>query len=122
MPRSHQPKKTNRYPTEFKSKAVRLSLMQGVQVKEVAKTLDIHPFMLSKWRKEHREGKIQTDKRHKVISLKKDVKEIKRVRSLEKEVSRLKQENALLKKWQRFLGEKRQNDISSSRETEKSLA
>lgn len=40
MPRYNQPKKTHRYTTEFKTKAVRLSHMEGVQVQEVAKTLD----------------------------------------------------------------------------------
>lgn len=58
MPRYTQPRKTWRYTDEFKSKALQLSLLEGVQVKEVADTLDIHPFMLSRWRKEYREGKI----------------------------------------------------------------
>ena len=79
MPRSLNPKKTNRYPTEFKSKAVRLSQMEGIEVQDVAKTLDIHPFMLSRWRKEYREGKIRVDRRTRVISLKKEVKEVKRM-------------------------------------------
>ena len=54
MPRAVQPRRTNRYPAEFKAKAVQLSLVKGVEVQEVAKTLDIHPFMLSRWRKEYR--------------------------------------------------------------------
>jgi len=33
-----------------------------VQVKEVAEALDIHPFMLSRWRKEYKEGIIVADK------------------------------------------------------------
>ena len=41
--------------------------MTGVQVKDVAQALDIHPFMLSSWRKEYREGKIVADKRKKKI-------------------------------------------------------
>ena len=49
MPKYKQHKKTNRYSNEFKTKAVQLSLMDGVQVQAVAKTLDIHPFMLSRW-------------------------------------------------------------------------
>ncbi len=62
MPRYLSHKKTNRYTNEFKAKAVQLSLMAGVQVQAVAKTLDIHPFMLSRWRKEYREGRIVPDK------------------------------------------------------------
>ena len=57
MPRYKNPRKTWQYPDEFKAKAVQLSLLDGVQVQEVARMLDIHPFMLSRWRKEYREGK-----------------------------------------------------------------
>jgi transposase len=52
MPKYNNPRKTWQYTEEFKAKAVQLSELQGVQVKEVAETLDIHPFMLSRWRKE----------------------------------------------------------------------
>ena len=50
MPKYTKPRKTWQYSNEFKVKAVQLSLIEGVQVKEVAVTLDIHPFMLSRWR------------------------------------------------------------------------
>tara|TARA_B100000315_G_scaffold142152_1_gene131194 strand:+ start:21449 stop:21730 length:282 start_codon:yes stop_codon:yes gene_type:complete len=93
--------------------------MDGVQVKAVAETLDIHPFMLSRWRKEYREGKIVADKRKKVVSINKEKAELNKLKALQKEVARLKQENNLLKKWQRFLAEEHQNDIDSSRETDK---
>lgn len=65
MPRYNQPKKTHRYTTEFKTKAVRLSHMEGVQIQEVAKTLDIHypPLYTVSGRKEYREGKRVPDKR-----------------------------------------------------------
>jgi len=46
----------HRYSVEFKQTAVKLSQMPGVQVQTVAEDLDIHPFMLSRWRKEAREG------------------------------------------------------------------
>jgi transposase len=117
MPKYNQPRKTWRYPDEFKVKAVQLSLMDGIQVQAVAQALDIHPFMLSRWRKEHREGKFVADKRKKVKGLSKGKKELDRIQALEKEVKRLSQENDLLKKWQRFLAEAHQSDIDSSRET-----
>jgi len=120
MPKYTQPRKTWQYTQEFKAKAVQLSLIDSVKVKEVAETLDIHPFMLSRWRKEYREGKIIADKRTKVVSLKKEKKELSKIKALEKEVAKLKQENDLLKKWQRFLAETHQNAIDSSRETENS--
>ena len=120
MPSYNNPKKTHRYTNELKAKAVQLSLMKGVQVQEVAKTLDIHPFMLSRWRKEYREGKIVPDKRQKVVSLKQDKGELNKIKRLEKENARLRQENDLLKKWQRFLAEERARNSASSTGTEKS--
>ena len=120
MPRYNNPKKTWQYTNEFKVKAVQLTQLQGVQVKDVAKTLDIHPFMLSRWRKEYREGKFVVDGRKKTPSLQADKKELDKIKRLEKQVAALKQENELLKKWQRFLAEEHRNDISSSRETENS--
>jgi len=51
------PKKVHRYTVEFKIQAVRLSLHPEIQTQDVAHALDIHPFMLSKWKKDYREGK-----------------------------------------------------------------
>ena len=51
------PKKVHRYTVEFKIQAVRLSLHPEIQTQDVARALDIHPFMLSKWKKDYREGK-----------------------------------------------------------------
>ena len=119
MPRYTKPRKTWHYLNEFKVKAVQLSLLENVQVKEVAETLDIHPFMLSRWRKEYREGKLISDKRQKITPMSKDKKELDRVKKLEQENARLRQENDLLKKWQRFLAEEHQNDLDSSKDTDK---
>ena len=44
-----------------KSKQYELSLRDDVLSKEVAQALDIHPFMLARWRKEYREGKFSTN-------------------------------------------------------------
>ena len=55
MPRAGR-KKVQRYSMEFKQRAVRLSQLPDVEVQAVAQALDIHPFMLSRWRKEAREG------------------------------------------------------------------
>ena len=93
--------------------------MDDIKVKDVATTLDIHPFMLSRWRKEYREGKIVADKGSKVTRIRKEKVELDRVSQLEKENARLKQENSLLKKWQRYLSEQHQNDLDSSKNTDK---
>ena len=57
MPRPG-PRTTYKYSDEFKATAVRLSRLPGVAVQDVADSLYIHPFMLSLWRKQAREGKI----------------------------------------------------------------
>ena len=67
MPRYTKPKKTLRYEKEFKVKAVELSLLDNLKVKEVAESLDIHPYMLSRWRREYREGNLIPDKQKKTM-------------------------------------------------------
>ncbi|MBX3658473.1 MAG: transposase [Ramlibacter sp.] len=49
------------YSLEFKLKAVQLSDQPGVLVKDVAQSLCTHPFMLSKWRKQVRDGELAGD-------------------------------------------------------------
>lgn len=120
MPRYNKPRKTWQYTNEFKVGAVQLSLKDGVQVQQVAAKLDIHPFMLSRWRKEYREGKFVVDRSLKQSDQSAEKQELDRIRQLEKQVAELKQENELLKKWQRFLAEEHRNATSSSRETETS--
>ena len=94
MPKYTKPRKTWEYSKDFKVKAVRLSLKEGIQVKEVADGLDIHPFMLSRWRKEYREGKLQGDGRKRV-----SVEKEKRAPSAKTltENARLKRENERLR-------------------------
>jgi len=72
--------------------------------------------MLSRWRKEFREGKIKVDHRKKLTRAKpKPIKKSDnaRIRELEKQVTRLKEENEILKKWQRFLAEQKRSASNS---------
>jgi transposase len=115
MPAYKNQKKTRQYTNEFKAKAVKLTHLSGASVKGVAEALDIHPFMLSRWRKEYREGKIVADKRKMVSKKPKALSENDRIRKLEKQVADLKEENDLLKKWQRFLAEERKKGSGSWR-------
>ncbi len=117
MPRYTRPRKTWQYSNEFKAKAVQLSHLDDVKVKDIAEALDIHPFMLSRWRKEYREGKIVAED-SKFTDLDKEKKEMDRLRQLERGNARLKKENDLLKKWQRYLAEQHQNDLDSSSDTD----
>ena len=123
MPKYTHPRKTWQYTTDFKVKAVKLSYQDGIQVKQVAEGLDIHPFMLSRWRREYREGKIQGDNQRRVgVNKRKRTlsdRDLTENARLKKEVSRLQKENDLLKKWQRYLAEKHQNALSLSKDTEK---
>ena len=123
MPRYTNPRKTWKYTREFKVKAVRLSLKPNIQSKDVAEALDIHPYMLSRWRKEYREGKLTGYSKHKVFTgtMKKQTpseKELSENARLKAEIERLKEENDLLKKWQRYLAEQHQHDLDSSKDTE----
>ena len=56
------PRTTYKYPDAFKSTAVRLSELPEVTIKDVAESLCIHPFMLSRWRKQVRDGVIVASK------------------------------------------------------------
>jgi len=58
MPRAG-PRKVRKYSDEFRLTAIRLSQQPGIQVQTVAAALEIHPFMLSKWRKDARDGRLR---------------------------------------------------------------
>lgn len=89
------PRTTYKYSDRFKATAVRLSQLRGVSVQQVAESLYIHPFMLSRWRKEAREGRIVT----KGIQIDKDTAaELKQLRQIKRDYERLKVEHDLLKK------------------------
>jgi transposase len=95
---------------------VRLSELPGVEVQDVAASLYIHPFMLSRWRKEAREGRIMT----KGVQTEKDVAaELKELRRVKKQYERLKLEHEILKKAIAFTSEQRRKSSSSSRRTNK---
>ena len=122
MAKYNNPRKTWRYADEFKVRAVEMSYREGIQIQHVAEGLGIHPFMLSRWRKEYREGKIKSDGRRRV-SVMKDKKipsgkELTELARLQQENERLKKENDLLKKWQRYLAEQHQSDLDLSRSTD----
>ncbi len=112
------PKKIRSYGMQFKATAVKLSYLPGVQVQDVAEALDIHPYMLSRWRKEYREGLI-VDKEKPDIETPAIVSELQRLRQLEKEHAILKEEHEILKKAIRFCSERKQKSSPSSSRTGK---
>lgn len=113
MARIVGPKKVQRYSVEFKLKAVKLSRIKGVQVQEVADALDIHPFMLSKWRKEAREGLLKA--RVGVAPEARAQREVRRLAEVKRQYALLKEEHELLKKAIRFCSARRARSSRSSR-------
>ena len=105
------PRKVEKYGDRFKATAVKLSKLPGVSVQDVAAALDIHPFMLSLWRRQVREKVIVAR------ASKLDVQttaELRRLRDLERRYKVLKEEHELLKKAIRFAsGRKRKSSNSS---------
>jgi transposase len=117
MPRAG-PRTVRRYSDEFKLTAVRLSQQPGIQVQTVAAALAIHPFMLSKWRKDAREGKLRGSARKPPRA--RPAREIARLAALEREYALLKEEHALLKKAIRFCSARRATSSPSSTRTARS--
>lgn len=108
------PKKTNRYPDEFKIKTIQLADHPDILAKDVAEDLGIHPILLYRWRKEYREGKFKEDKRRKELKIEtKKVAELLRIQQLQRENQKLRIENELLKKTIEFNSEKRQRSSNS---------
>ena len=106
-------KKVHRYSVEFKVTAVKLSHMTGVEVQTVAEALDIHPFMLSRWRKEVRDGVLKGRARR-VELPSRPAREIKQLQALKREHAMLKEEHELLKKAIRFSSARRRRSSRSS--------
>jgi transposase len=108
------PQKINRYGIAFKLKAVQMSNQPGVLIKDVAESLCIHPFMLSRWRKEVRDGEL-VGKVAPIDTV--AVAELRRLREVEQQYKRLRMEHDLLKKAIRFASDRKQKSLRSSRPT-----
>jgi len=118
MPEMITGKKTQQYSTEFKVKAVEWSDQAHRSVKGVAEALDIHPFMLSRWRKEYREGKFAMKRVKKApAEAKQKMQEQDEVTRLKRRIAELQEENDILKKFQRFQAEERRKRSGSSGNT-----
>src|SRR5881227_659423 len=108
------PQKIHRYGVAFKLKAVQLSGQPGVLIKDVAESLCIHPFMLSRWRKQVRDGELVGDPPPLEPQ---QAAELQRLRDVEKQFKRLQMEHDLLKKAIRFASERKMKSSPSSRQT-----
>lgn len=106
------PRSVRRYSEEFKLTAVRLSHQSGIQVKTVAAALAIHPFMLSKWRKDVRDGRLQGRPRQAPRVAPR--RELARLQQLERDYALLQEEHDLLKKAIRFCSARKARSSRSS--------
>src|SRR6266581_8309047 len=100
------PQKINRYGIAFKLKAVQMSNQPDVLIKDVAESLCIHPFMLSRWRKEVRDGEL-VGKPPPIDSA--SVAELQRLREVGQQLHCLQMKHDLLKKAIRFASDRKQN-------------
>jgi transposase len=85
--------------------AVKMASALDIETKAVAEALHIHPFMLSRWKKEVREGKVKGAAHPKLKEQKAmevSVAEEKRIRELEAALRKASIENDLLKKALQF--------------------
>jgi transposase len=118
MPARKGPKKINQYSLELKRTAVRLSNAPGARVKDVAEALDIHPFMLSRWRKLAREGRLVKRAKPKVVTSKKrapSMVQMSKYAQLKRELEALRKEHDFLKKFDRFRAQLKAKGSRSSR-------
>jgi transposase len=95
---------------EFKLKAVRLSQLKGVEVQAVAEALEIHPFMLSRWRREARDGVLRGR-----VSM--PTTTMRRFQTLQRAHALLQEEHALLKKLIRFTSARKPTSSPSSKKS-----
>jgi transposase len=119
MPRSG-PRAVRKYSDEFKLTAVRLSQQPGLQVKTVAAALEIHPFMLSKWRKDVREGLVRG--RAPKAPPPGPAREIAQLQALEQAHALLQEEHDLLKKAIRFCSARKATRLPSSKRSARDSA
>jgi transposase len=110
------PRKLHKYTLEFKLKAVSMSNQPDVLIKDVAESLCIHPFMLSRWRKEVRDGVLSGTPPPLDTQA---VAELKRLRDVERQFKLLQLEHDLLKKAIRFASQQRLRSLRSSKQTGK---
>src|SRR3954468_2694687 len=120
MPARKGPKKVNRYSIEMKRTAVRLSSAPGARVMDVAEALDIHPFMLSRWRKLARDGLLIATPARKAKPAGKKAKapsmvEMSKYAKLKRELELLRKEHDFLKKFDRFRAQVKAKGSPSSR-------
>lgn len=66
------------YSKEFKVMVVKLTELDGIQIKKISDCMGLHPLMVSLWRKEVRDGKLKSDETRRVQMTKKAPSNLKK--------------------------------------------
>ena len=96
---------------------MKLSQLHGILVQDVADALEIHPFMLSKWRREAREGVLRGRVAVPAAVRVPPAGKLKRFQALQRAHALLQEEHALLKKAIRFCSVRTPTSSRSSTES-----
>ncbi len=115
MARRVGPKKVQQYSLEFKLKAVKLSQLPGIEVQAVAEALEIHPFTLSRWRKEARDGVLRGRVSVAKAARVPNARQVTQLQALRRKYAVREEEHALLKKLIRFTSARRPMSSRSSK-------
>ena len=100
------------FDLEFKKEAVRLASDPNRRTKDVAAELGVHPFSISRWKKEFRDAK-NKGKIKKVSGEPKDA----RVKYLERKLAKTEEENEILKKAIAIFSQDQEESIGLSKDT-----
>ena len=106
-----------RHDVQFKVHAVMLANHPHIRTQDVAGALNIHPFMLSRWKRELRDGKVLMDRPKKKLRAATLEDADERIRELERENAQLREENDLLKKLEPSGSRAKRKSLRSSRST-----
>ena len=101
-------KRRRQFTKEFKKEAVKLVTEKGYRVSEASRNLDIHPNLLSRWKRLVEDENNQAFSNNGYSS---DL--IKEVRRLKRENERLRMEKEILKKAAAFFAKESNKDLNS---------
>ena len=97
------------YQYQFKTAAVNVSNHPEIKTRAVAEALNIHPFMLSRWKKQMRDGVLRKD--HEKTPNENSPNTLEKARKtiymLRQQLQKAQEENKVLKKAERVFPEKK---------------
>jgi len=97
------------YKYQFKTAAVSVANHPEIKTRAVAEALNIHPFMLSRWKKQMREGVLRKDnEKTPNTSVPNDLEKARKtIYMLRQQLKRAQEENKVLKKAERVFPKKK---------------